>query len=116
MSDDRDGIEEFCASIWDSLFEAIGRSPSLTVSEKRVLEHLWAESSVRTCSCNEYPGDAAFARVVRMSERRLRAALNSLERKGFIRAFGASKQQPTTGYLLNALVLESAYESAKRAS
>lgn len=116
MRDDRDSVEQFCASIWDSLFDAITRSPCLTVPEKRVLEHLWAESTVSTCSCSDYPGDAAFAGLVRMSLRRLRAALNSLERKGFIKALAPSCRRPTTGYLLNALMLESAYETAKRAS
>ena len=103
-------LRAFCDRICDRLYESIESSVCLSPAEKRVLWELWTCAAVRTQTVEEYPGHAAFASRAGMSRQRLTDALQKLERKGFIKATGSATRGRQLAYLLNALLLESAFD------
>ena len=99
--------ELFCSRLWDSFFASLRGTGLLTPCEKRVLEKLWLLGTIKTSTCDAYPGHAEFARSLKLSEHRVKLALKKLEMKGFVKAV-------RRGYLLNPLLLEAAYDRTKR--
>lgn len=105
--------EQFCSRLWDSFFASVRGTDVLTACEKRVLEKLWLLGTIKTSTCDTYPGHVEFARSLKLSEHRIKLALKKLEMKGFIKAV----RRPRRGgfaYLLNPLLLEAAYDRTKR--
>ncbi|MDQ2817021.1 MAG: MarR family transcriptional regulator [Candidatus Eremiobacteraeota bacterium] len=114
MSEDKRDPESFCRQLWDALFDAVDASKCLTRSEKRVLEYLWAEGTVGSWICDNYPGHAPVADKMQLSQGRLESALKRLERKGFIKGQPSSEDGARPRYLLNPLLVEDAYQRTKR--
>ena len=108
--------EQFCSRLWDSFFASLRSTELLTPCEKRVLEKLWLLGTIKTSTCDVYPGHAEFARSLRVSEHRVKLALKKLEMKGFIKGgrTSASLRDRAASYLLNPLLLEAAYDRTKR--
>lgn len=104
--------EQFCSRLWDSFFTSLRGTDLLTPCEKRVLEKLWLLGTIKTSTCDAYPGHPEFARSLRVSEHRVKLALKKLEMKGFIKCVRRSRAG--FAYLLNPLLLEAAYDSTKR--
>jgi predicted transcriptional regulator len=104
--------EQFCSRLWDSFFTSLRGTDLLTACEKRVLEKLWLLGTIKTSTCDAYPGHDEFARSLRVSEHRVKLALKKLEMKGFIKCVRRSKAG--LAYLLNPLLLEAAYDRTKR--
>ena len=101
--------EQFCSRLWDSFFASLRSTELLTPCEKRVLEKLWLLGTIKTSTCDVYPGHVEFARSLRVSEHRVKLALKKLEMKGFIKCMRRG-----VSYLLNPLLLEAAYDRTKR--
>jgi len=109
------GVRALCDRICDKLFASIRGARCLSEPEKRALLELWCRSDVHTQMVEGYPGHAAFARALGMSPRQTSAVLRRLERKGFVKRTGTAQRvlrRPT--YLLNALLLEMAYDASAR--
>jgi DNA-binding MarR family transcriptional regulator len=107
-------VELFCSQLWDALFDAVAKTRCLGAIEKRVLQHLWAEGTVGSWTCEDYPGHAEFARRLKISRQRLESALAKLEYKGFVKATWSGSQADEICYLLNPLLVEDAYQRVKR--
>ncbi len=105
--------ESFCARLCEALFDAVASSRCLTASEKRVLGQLWAEGTVGTWMCENYPGHARFARKAKISPERLQSTLKRLEIKGFIKPSQGPEGTDKLRYLLNPLLVEDAYQRTK---
>jgi len=105
--------EQFCSRLWDSFFTSLRGTDLLTPCEKRVLEKLWLLGTIRTSTCDAYPGHTEFARALKLSEHRVKLALKKLEMKGFVKAVRRPRRLNPT-YLLNPLLLEAAYDNTKR--
>lgn len=105
-----DRVRAFCDEVRDRLLESIESAPCLTPSEKRVLQGLWSRSTVRTQSVEEYGGNSTFARELGLTPKQIGRSLYQLERKGFIKATGSVSKRRQLSYLLNAMILESAYD------
>ncbi len=103
--------EQFCSRLWDSFFTSLRGTELLTPCEKRVLEKLWLLGTIKTSTCDAYPGHTEFARSLRVSEHRVKLALKKLEMKGFIKSV---RRVRSFAYLLNPLLLEAAYDRTKR--
>ncbi|MBC5824795.1 MAG: hypothetical protein GIX02_08180 [Candidatus Eremiobacteraeota bacterium] len=112
MPEERDERESFCSQLWDALFDAVDACRCLTSTEKRVLQCLWAQGTVGTWVCESYPGHDPFAKKMRLSQQRLESTLRNLEKKGFIKP--TQRDQGGPRFLLNALLVEDAYERTKR--
>jgi len=108
-----DSLKIFCDRVCDQLFDSIDTCVTLSRPERRVLHELWARASVRTQSVEDYPGHASIAASIGMTPRSLVGALARLERKGFIKATGSSERGRQLAYLLNALLLEAAFDAIK---
>jgi hypothetical protein len=113
--------EQFCSRLWDSFFTSLRGTELLTPCEKRVLEKLWLLGTIKTSTCDAYPGHVEFARSLKLSEHRVKLALKKLEMKGFVKAVRrggrmspAASLRPSIAYLLNPLLLEAAYDRTKR--
>jgi DNA-binding MarR family transcriptional regulator len=104
--------EQFCSRLWDSFFTSLRGTELLTPCEKRVLEKLWLLGTIKTSTCDAYPGHAEFARSLKLSEHRVKLALKKLEMKGFVKAVRHRRGEVV--YLLNPLLLEAAYDRTKR--
>ena len=109
-----DRVRAFCDQLRDRLIESIDGTACLTRPEKCVLQALWAVSIVRTQSVEEYCGDSTFARQIGLSHKQLSRCLYRLERKGFIKPTGSVNKKRQLSYLLNAMVLEAAYDETLR--
>ena len=105
--------EQFCSRLWDAFFSSLRGTETLTPCEKRVLEKLWLLGTIKTSTCDAYPGHAEFARSLKLSEHRVKLALKKLEMKGFIKAVRRLRRAGFV-YLLNPLLLEAAYDCTKR--
>jgi predicted transcriptional regulator len=107
--------EQFCSRLWDSFFTSLRGTELLTPCEKRVLEKLWLLGTIKTSTCDDYPGHAEFAQSLRVSEHRVKLALKKLEMKGFIKCVRRTRtSKGAFAYLLNPLLLEAAYDRTKR--
>jgi len=107
--------EQFCSRLWDSFFTSLRGTELLTPCEKRVLEKLWLLGTIKTSTCDAYPGHVEFARSLKLSEHRVKLALKKLEMKGFVKAVRRRGAMRTdVAYLLNPLLLEAAYDRTKR--
>jgi len=107
--------EQFCTRLWDSFFTSLRGTELLTPCEKRVLEKLWLLGTIKTSTCDAYPGHVEFARSLKLSEHRVKLALKKLEMKGFVKAVRRrSATRSDVAYLLNPLLLEAAYDRTKR--
>jgi len=94
------------------LSASIAEAVCLTRLERRVLMLLYLYYNKGTLSI-EYPGDAEFCRRHHVPRRKLVEALLGLEKGGFIMPFRSDIG--ATGYYSNAMLLEEAYQRAKRA-
>jgi DNA-binding MarR family transcriptional regulator len=109
-----DHVKAFCDQLRDRLVQSIESATCLTRREKSVLQALWARSTVKTQCVEEYCGDLNLAREVGLSPRQLSRSLFSLEQKGFIKPTGSVSQKRQLSYLLNAMLLEAAYDETLR--
>ena len=105
--------EQFCSRLWDSFFTSLHGTEILTPCEKRVLEKLWLLGTIKTSTCDAYPGHTEFAQSLKVSEQRVKLALKKLEMKGFIKPLRRARRD-VCSYLLNPLLLEAAYDRTKR--
>ncbi len=105
--------EQFCSRLWDSFFTTLRATELLTACEKRVWEKLWLLGTIKTSTCDAYPGHTEFARSLKLSEHRVKLALKKLEMKGFVKAVRRARRTGVV-YLLNSLLLEAAYDRTKR--
>jgi hypothetical protein len=106
-------LRAFCDRLCDRLFESIERYPALNRVERRALRELWMRATVKTQTVEDYPGHEAFAAGMGVARRRLMSALMNLERKGFIKATGSLTTGRRLAYLLNALLLEAAFDDVR---
>jgi DNA-binding MarR family transcriptional regulator len=93
------------------LFRSIEATDCLTRREKRVLAYLWSRCTTRIVTCRDYPGHDVVGSVLGVRPSSIESALRRLERKGFVRSTGG--ELAPNEYRLNALLLESAYDSVK---
>ena len=103
----------FCDRVWDSLFTSIDECRELTRDQRRVYAFLWRSVDVRTRIFERTLGVAAIARRLRMSEESLLRALAMLCAKGFAQLLQELPRRPLR-VALNPLVIEAAYDVAKR--
>ena len=103
----------FCDRVWDSLFSSINSCKSLTRAQRRVYEHLWRNVDVRTRIYERPVGAGALARRVGLSGDALTRAIAGLCAKGFAHRLAPLARRPLR-LALNPLIIESAYEQAKR--
>jgi len=110
-----DSIRAWCDRICERLLSSIRNADCLSEPEKRVLQELWFRSDVHTQMVGDYPGHSTLARDLGISPRRVSACLRRLQRKGFLKPVASaigSARRPS--YLLNALLLEMAYDETAR--
>lgn len=108
-----DEARRFCDDLCEELFESIDAAATLEAAEKRVLAGLWRDCTVRTQCVEHYAGDIPFAKHVKLSVTRTKDTLEGLARKGFIKPI-ADEGGAVKRIRLNALMLEAAYDAAKR--
>ncbi|HEY5093780.1 MAG TPA: hypothetical protein VII69_01550 [Candidatus Eremiobacteraceae bacterium] len=103
----------FCDRVWDSLFSSIGACKALTREQRRVYIYLWSHVDVRTRVYEKPMGHSAMARRLSLSDTALSRALAALCTKGFVHRLAPQPRRPLR-LGLNPLLIESAYEHAKR--
>jgi DNA-binding MarR family transcriptional regulator len=103
----------FCDRVWDSLFSSISGCKSLTRAERRVYRYLWRNVDVRTRVYERPLGLGALARRLGVSDLALTRAIAGLCAKGFAHRMEPVARRPLR-LGLNPLIIESAYEQAKR--
>jgi len=103
----------FCDRVWDSLFSSITSCKVLTREQRRVYEYLWRHVDVRTRVYERPLGSGALARRLRVSDAALTRAIAGLCAKGFAHRMAPVTRRPLR-LGLNPLLIESAYEHAKR--
>ena len=106
-------LRAFCDHIRDELFESIHGASCLRRHEKSVLLYLWSRCKTRKMASESYPGHESAGATLGISPLAVHAAIISLERKGFIKAFAVGSRRKKTGFLLNAFVLECAYDKVR---
>lgn len=103
-------VRVFCDKLRDRLFESIEASSLFNEADKRVLLALWTRSTVRSQTVEDYPGHATLAAELGLTSRQVTASLRRLEHKGFVKATGSATRARQLAYVLNALLLEAAYD------
>ncbi len=103
----------FCDRVWDSLFSSINGCRSLTRAQRRVYEYLWRNVDVRTRIYQRPLSTGALARRLEVSDAALTRAIAGLCAKGFAHRMAPVARRPLR-LGLNPLIIESAYEQAKR--
>jgi len=95
------------------LFSSIGACKALTREQRRVYIYLWSHVDVRTRVYEKPMGHSAMARRLSLSDTALSRALAALCTKGFVHRLAPQPRRPLR-LGLNPLLIESAYEHAKR--